>query len=416
MFDGNCGLYIFLGLYFVPHWNFKSYHSMRILFSFFLTLLFASQMTAQGIEFFHGTWEEALKESTKTGKPIFVDAYAKWCGPCKRMAATTFKEQEAGEFFNEKFINMKIDAEESEGKEFRKKYPVSAFPTLFFIDGNDGEVLHKVVGGQDVRGLINNGELALRKVDYSREYAAQYEEGERDPEFLYEYVKSLNKSNKPSLKVSNEYFRSQEDLSTEFNLRFIYEAAVEADSRIFKMLIENKVEIGKLVGLEALQERIELACENTAKKAIEFEFEELLVEASEKMRKHYPSKAEAFAAKARMDYYRKTYNAEKFGKACQDYAAHVANGDAKELDKLAIEIGMNFHEHEACMKMAEKFAKEASSKGNEYMYHLTYANILQLNGKTKQAKKAANNALKFAKEKGGNAEQQVQSFIQKLES
>ncbi len=395
--------------------NNKSFQIMRFLFSFFLTIFIASQINAQGIDFFHGTWEEALEESAKTGKPIFVDAYAKWCGPCKRMAKTTFMDKTAGKYFNEKFINMKIDAEESEGRQFRKKYPVSAFPTLFFID-EKGEVLHKVVGGQGVEGLIRNAELALRKIDYSREYATKYEEGERDPAFIFDYVKSLNKSNKPSLKVSNEYLRTQSDLTTEFNLRFIHEAAVEADSRIFKLMTENKVEIGKLVGLEALRSRIELACTNTLEKALEYEYEDLLNEAKDKMRKHYPEKAEAFAAKADMDFYRKTYNAEKYGKACEDFAKHVAKGDSKELDKLAADIGKNFPEHAGCMKMAEKFAKTAAGKSDEYSYHLTYANILQLNGKTKQAKKIANKALALAKQKGGNAEKQVQSFIRRLES
>ena len=39
---------------------------------------------AEGIQFFEGSWEEALKESQETGKPIFLDAYASWCGPCRR--------------------------------------------------------------------------------------------------------------------------------------------------------------------------------------------------------------------------------------------------------------------------------------------------------------------------------------------
>lgn len=388
---------------------------MRLFFSFALALLFSAQMSAQGIDFFHGTWKEALKESEKTGKPIFVDTYAKWCGPCKRMAKTTFMDKKAGEYFNSKFINMKIDAEESAGRTFRKKYPVSAFPTLFFID-EKGEVLHKVVGGQDVKGLINNAELALRKIDYSREYAKKYEEGDREPTFVYEYVKSLNKSKKSSLKVSNEYLRSQKDLTTEFNLRFIHEAAVEADSRVFSMMIEHQTAIGQLVGLQALKDRIELACQNTVDKAVEFEFEEILNEAKDKMRKHYPAKADAFAAKADMTYYIKMNNAERFGKACQDYADHVANGDAKALDQLAVNMFNSFPDHEACLKMAEKFAKSAAAKSNNYNHHLNYAVILNKNGKTKQAKKAAQSALELAKGDGGGAEQMVQKFIQNLNS
>lgn len=386
---------------------------MKNLLILFLCIFSVCQLDAQGIDFFHGSWEEALAESKKTGKPIFVDAYAKWCGPCKRMARTTFMDNTAGEFYNGNFVNVKIDAEEPEGRRFRKKYPVSAFPTLFFID-DQGEVLHKAVGGQDVNGLISLGKFALNKIDYSHEYQKKYEEGNREPQFLYEYVSSLNKSNKPSLSVSNEYFRTQDDLTTEFNLRFILEAAVEADSRVFDMLIEHQTAIGKLEGLEAIQNRILLACQNTVKKAIEYEFEELLVEAKQKMKENYPSKAEAFSAQADLDYYRSVNNPAKYGQACADFAKHVAKGDAKELDKLVQDMVKNYPEHEDCLKLAEKLAKEAADNGDKYNYHLTYAALLQMNGKTKQAKKVAKRALEMSK--GGPGENQVKRFIESLNS
>lgn len=381
----------------------------------FLSLCAATQVGAQGIDFFHGTWDEALQEAKKTGKPLFVDTYAKWCGPCKRMAATTFMDNEAGAFFNEHFINVKMDAEEGEGARFTRKYPVTAFPTLFFID-EKGEVLQKAVGGQDVNGLIALGKSALSKIDYSQEYQKKYEEGDRDPQLVYDYVQSLNKSKKSSLKVSNEYLRTQTDLTTEFNLRFILEAAVEADSRIFAMLIEHQTAIGKLEGLEAVQARILAACQNTADKAVEFQFEELLVEAKDKMRKHLPDQADAFAAQADLNYYRSTDNAEKYGAACENFAKYFAHGNAVGLNDLAMDILANFPEHEKCMKMAEKYAKEAASNGNDYGYYLTYASILKVNGKLKQAKKEAEKALELAKAKNPGAEREVELFIQKLES
>jgi thiol-disulfide isomerase/thioredoxin len=399
------------------HFKIKSMY-MKPIFALIISFLMALHLSAQGIEFYHGSFKEALEESQKTGKPIFLDAFAKWCGPCKRMAATTFKDDAVGAFFNKNFISLKIDWEESEGVSLRSKYPVSAYPTLLFID-NKGEVIHKVVGGQDANGLLKQGEIALSKVDYSRDYAKQYEGGDRSPELMYNYVKALNKSGKPSLSVSNEYLRTQPDLTTEFNKRFILEGAVEADSRIFDLLIKHQTEIGMQEGLEAVRNRIELACTNTVNKAIQFQTPELLEEAKSKMKANLPNQADAFIAKADYDYHKAAKDAAKFGKACDAYAKKIAKGDPKGLAKLATDIANSFSKDEKCMRLAEKYAKEAAEKGNDYQFYVTYAQILQANGKKKQALAAANKSLQMVKAGetiDSGAVQSIEKLIKQIES
>ena len=122
---------------------------MRILTLISLFVIAAISLDAQGISFFKGTWEEALEEAKKQDKIIFVDAYAVWCGPCKRMSNNVFPHEKVGQFYNKNFINMKLDMERGEGLKFRKQYPVAAFPTLFYIDYT-GELVMKVRGAQDV--------------------------------------------------------------------------------------------------------------------------------------------------------------------------------------------------------------------------------------------------------------------------
>ena len=77
-----------------------------------------------------------------------MDAYTTWCGPCKRMAAEVFTEPEVGRFYNENFINVKIDMEKGEGIELARQYDVYAYPTLLFING-EGELVHRGLGYQD---------------------------------------------------------------------------------------------------------------------------------------------------------------------------------------------------------------------------------------------------------------------------
>ena len=87
--------------------------------TFIFLLIFSSIISfGQGIEFFEGSWDEALNEAREDDKVIFVDAYAKWCGPCKKMAKDVFTQDRVGRFFNERFINIKMDMEEPEGIKF----------------------------------------------------------------------------------------------------------------------------------------------------------------------------------------------------------------------------------------------------------------------------------------------------------
>jgi thiol-disulfide isomerase/thioredoxin len=289
-----------------------------------LSLFLGLQIHANaGITFFEGTYEEALELAKSERKIIFIDAYASWCGPCKVMAKNVFTQAEVGDFYNNNFINLKLDMEKSEATAFKRSFQVTAYPTLFFIDGTE-KLVHKLVGGQNGAGLIGAGELALSKFDVSKELAAAYEAGERDPEFILEYVKALNASNKNSLPVSNKYLLTQKKLNTAFNLSFIYEANVACDSRIFSLFEKYKSELVKMYGTDAVNKKIKDACSNTVKKAFEYDSKELLEEAQEKYAKHVDKKeALRFDLESLIEFERKNDNYEamfdlikKLNKSC----------------------------------------------------------------------------------------------------
>ncbi|NVK63707.1 MAG: thioredoxin family protein [Flavobacteriales bacterium] len=114
-----------------------------------------------GIEFSNISLEKAKKQASKSGKLIFIDAYTDWCGPCKRMAATTFKDPEVGEFFNENFINMKVEMEkDADGREIAQRYRVRAYPTLLIIDG-DGNLKKSIIGFKSKNQLLAIAESVL---------------------------------------------------------------------------------------------------------------------------------------------------------------------------------------------------------------------------------------------------------------
>lgn len=369
---------------------------MRFILTVLCSILLSfTQVNGQGIDFFHGSFEEALQESKEQGKLIFVDAYAEWCGPCKRMAATVFKEEKVGSFYNDNFINMKIDMEKGEGPTLARKYGVRAYPTFFFID-EEGKVVATAKGGRKTEQFIQLGANALKKYDKSGEYVEKYEGGDRSPELLKKYAYALLASKKEHLKVANEYFDTQKDLTTTDNLKAIYDFMSEADSRIFDMFVENKTALIKLKTEESILHKIEIACAATVKKAAEYKFKNLADEAKSKMKTHYPQKYKEFSVKADMIYGLGTTDAGLYTKASKKYLKSYAKNNAVEYHNVANTILSKFETNTKAMKSAEKWAKKGAENGGLSYQHLTYAKILYKNKKAESAFRVAKKARELA--------------------
>lgn len=56
-------------------------------------------------------FNEAIEACKKEPKMIFIDVFTDWCGWCKRMDATTFKNPVIAKYMNDKFYAVKFDAE-----------------------------------------------------------------------------------------------------------------------------------------------------------------------------------------------------------------------------------------------------------------------------------------------------------------
>ena len=383
-----------------------------LLFCLFFSI---TSLGAQGIEFFHGTWAEALEKAKSEEKIIFVDAFASWCGPCKRMAKETFPNEKVGEFFNANFLCLKIDMEKAENAEFAGKYPVSSYPTLLFID-EKGKIVLKDVGAKSVEQILETGKKALGKNDKSLDYQKKYDEGSRDPKMLYDYVRALNAAGKPSLKITNEYLNGQKDLTTEFNLRFILEGAVEADSRVFDWLVKYRSNIAAITSQEQVDNRVETACKNTLKKAIEFKNESLLKEAKAKMKAAAnATRAQSFALDADMGYYKAVKNTEQYLQSAKAYQTTVVKNNAEKLHDLTINLIRAFPEDKKVLEQAQKWAQKAAENGGLSEYWMTLAGVYKLQGDKKKARTTAQKAKDALGETESELKNKIDFFIQSLE-
>ncbi len=68
-----------------------------------------SHETEGGIKWM--SFEQAIASSGQNPKKIFIDIYTDWCGWCKRMDQTTFREDSVILYMNDNYYNVKLNAE-----------------------------------------------------------------------------------------------------------------------------------------------------------------------------------------------------------------------------------------------------------------------------------------------------------------
>ncbi len=163
---------------------------MRVLL---YTMLFLSTQlsfaTGEGIQFTDLSFKKVVAQAVAENKIIFIDAYTTWCAPCRLMDRETFKNPEVAAYFNENFINLKMDMESGIGKSIAARYAVRSYPTFLFING-DEQLVHRSSGYQRARSFIQQGRTALRD-DNDFNLQQRYDSGDRSLDFMFQYISSF---------------------------------------------------------------------------------------------------------------------------------------------------------------------------------------------------------------------------------
>lgn len=88
-------------------------------------------------EWIHDDLNAALALAEETGKPVFIDLYADWCGPCVMLSEDYFSRDDYKEILSQ-CILLKINVDNN--PQLAQRYSAQSIPTLILADASGNEI------------------------------------------------------------------------------------------------------------------------------------------------------------------------------------------------------------------------------------------------------------------------------------
>ncbi len=299
------------------------------LWSLLIGLGVAAQPPSDSNAYFLRDYEQALAESTRTGKPVFLDAYTTWCAPCRQMDGLVFATAEVEQLLTRRFVPVRMDMESAAGKRLAKRFGITAYPTFVVLDA-DGE-LHRGTGFMAAETLEA---FAKTSLDPNRNYRgslSRYREGQRTPELLMALEEMAAQANLPEREVyAYEYMLTTGDWTSEAASLRLLQATQTTTTPLFDSLVARRGQLNRAYSIPVVDEKINRLVD-----------ERLFGQASLRHRharrliaRAYPAAADSTYLRYRMRRAREDGQAKRFGKYAIESQRQFPTSDPDELNEL----------------------------------------------------------------------------------
>ena len=396
------------------HLNSSTLMKKQLLFISFLTVTLS--LFSQGINFFHGNFNEAVEKAKLENKLVFIDCYTSWCGPCKMLQNNIFPLEKVGAFFNANFICFKVDCEKDEGLDICMRYNVRAYPTMYFIDPSTAKPVYKTMGYQDGDALIEQGKKAMGgNSNLLREYQSKYQNGDKSEDNLYGLITQLAKNGQPFDVYLKEYLETQksENLTLEKNEKLIFEMTTTINSPALRYFEGFKQFYTDKYGAESYERRVEQIASRSVKEAGQKMDKQMFAASILFIKNNYKSSPEEFVLRESMQFYRAINDMVAYDNAATKYLKVYRKNDAR----LMAEISTIYEQKIANPKLllkAIKWMQTSVKLENKYYNNIVLAQLYYKLGKRNEAYNLAQYALELGKKENANY-WPAQDLINKLE-
>lgn len=95
-------------------------------------------------EWISDDFERASELAEQTGRPLLIDLYADWCGPCHTLEEEYFPHESVQPILSN-FVLLRVNVDVEPGQSMAREYRANAIPTVVVAEA-DGTEIDRIVG------------------------------------------------------------------------------------------------------------------------------------------------------------------------------------------------------------------------------------------------------------------------------